>query len=223
VLLDGPLAEILRGVRPVFADSVRAVDALSELLGDPQNPLPTGRRALLAPLRGRRRVIGAVVLLCSTDRAQFEADDLLVAAQIATQTALGVDKAALYGREAFMVDALQREMLPASLPQPTGVQLASRFLPAAESARVGGDWYDAIPLPGGRGGVDGWRSDGPLDDIGGGHGAAADHRADSRRAGLGAAGSPAPLGRAGSTAQLGQDGDLCLCGLRPDRTPLGGG
>jgi serine phosphatase RsbU (regulator of sigma subunit)/anti-sigma regulatory factor (Ser/Thr protein kinase) len=150
VLLDGPLAEVLRGVRPVFADSMRAADALAELLGNPEGPLPGGRRALLAPLRGRRRVIGAAVLLRRPDRPAFEADDLLVAAQLATHTALGVDKAVLYGREAYIADALQREMLPDSLPQPTGVQLASRYLPAAESARVGGDWYDAIPLPGSR-------------------------------------------------------------------------
>ena len=150
VLLDGPLAEVLRGVRPVFAESPRAADALAELLGRPETPLPTGRRALLAPLRGRRRVIGAAVLLRRADRPPFEADDLLVAAQLATHTALGVDKAVLYGREAYIADALQREMLPDSLPQPTGVQLASRYLPAAESARVGGDWYDAIPLPGSR-------------------------------------------------------------------------
>ncbi|WP_328468605.1 SpoIIE family protein phosphatase [Streptomyces sp. NBC_00448] len=150
VLLDGPLAEVLRGVRPVFADSPRAADALAELLGNPPGPLPVGRRALLAPLRGRRRVIGAAVLLRRADRPPFESDDLLVAAQLATHTALGVDKAVLYGREAYIADALQREMLPDSLPQPTGVQLASRYLPAAESARVGGDWYDAIPLPGSR-------------------------------------------------------------------------
>ncbi|WP_435124688.1 ATP-binding SpoIIE family protein phosphatase [Actinacidiphila sp. bgisy144] len=150
VLLDGPLAEVLRGVRPVFAESQRAADAMAELLGNPPGPLPTGRRALLAPLRGRRRVIGAAVLLRRADRPPFEADDLLVAAQLATHTALGVDKAVLYGREAYIADALQREMLPDSLPQPTGVQLASRYLPAAESARVGGDWYDAIPLPGSR-------------------------------------------------------------------------
>ncbi|WP_107498849.1 ATP-binding SpoIIE family protein phosphatase [Actinacidiphila yeochonensis] len=150
VLLDGPLAEVLRGVRPVFTEYPRAADALAELLGNPGVPLPSGRRALLAPLRGRRRVIGAAVLLRRADSPPFEADDLLIAAQLATHTALGVDKAVLYGREAYIADALQREMLPDSLPQPTGVQLASRYLPAAESARVGGDWYDAIPLPGSR-------------------------------------------------------------------------
>ncbi|WP_095756919.1 ATP-binding SpoIIE family protein phosphatase [Streptomyces xinghaiensis] len=145
----GPLAEVLRGVRPVFGDSEAALDAVPELLG-PGYPVPPGRRAVLAPLRGRRRVIGAAVFLRLTDRPAFEADDLLVAAQLATHTALGVDKAVLYGREAYIADALQRSMLPDSLPQPTGVRLASRYLPAAETARVGGDWYDAIPLPGSR-------------------------------------------------------------------------
>ncbi|MGA5062764.1 SpoIIE family protein phosphatase [Streptomyces exfoliatus] len=145
----GALAEVLRGVRPVFGDSAAAKTALSELLG-PGHPLPGGLRAVLAPLRGRRRVIGAAVFLRRPERAAFEPNDLLVAAQLATHTALGIDKAVLYGREAYIADELQRTMLPDSLPQPTGVKLASRYLPAAETARVGGDWYDAIPLPGSR-------------------------------------------------------------------------
>ncbi|KAF4410722.1 ATP-binding SpoIIE family protein phosphatase, partial [Streptomyces lycii] len=144
-----PLAEVLRGVRPVFGDSETAADAIPALLGR-DHFIPDGRRAVLAPLRGRRRVIGAAVFLRLPDRPAFEPDDLLVAAQLATHTALGVDKAVLYGREAYIADALQRAMLPDSLPQPTGVRLASRYLPAAETARVGGDWYDAIPLPGSR-------------------------------------------------------------------------
>ncbi|MEE1756319.1 SpoIIE family protein phosphatase [Streptomyces sp. SP18CS02] len=145
----GALAEVLRGVRPVFGDSAAARAALPELLGDGRS-VPSGHRAILAPLRGRRRVIGAAVFLRRPDRPSFEPNDLLVAAQLATHTALGIDKAVLYGREAYIADELQRTMLPENLPQPTGVKLASRYLPAAETARVGGDWYDAIPLPGSR-------------------------------------------------------------------------
>ncbi|WP_309235287.1 SpoIIE family protein phosphatase [Streptomyces sp. TRM64462] len=149
VLPGGPLAEVLRGVRPVFGDSAAARAALPELLGEGRS-VPSGHRAILAPLRGRRRVIGAAVILRRPDRPPFEPNDLLVAAQLATHTALGIDKAVLYGREAYIADELQRTMLPENLPQPTGVKLASRYLPAAETARVGGDWYDAIPLPGSR-------------------------------------------------------------------------
>ncbi|MFK0020650.1 SpoIIE family protein phosphatase [Streptomyces sp. NPDC090798] len=145
----GALAEVLRGVRPVFADAPAARAALPELLGD-ELIVPTGQRAILAPLRGRRRVIGAALFVRRPERMAFETDDLLVAAQLATHSALGIDKAVLYGREAYIADELQRTMLPETLPRPTGVRLASRYLPAAETARVGGDWYDAIPLPGSR-------------------------------------------------------------------------
>ncbi|POX51472.1 serine/threonine protein phosphatase [Streptomyces sp. Ru71] len=147
----GALAEVLRGVRPVFADAPAARAALPELLGaGGELVVAGGQRAILAPLRGRRRVIGAAVFLRRPDRIAFEGDDLLVAAQLATHSALGIDKAVLYGREAYIADELQRTMLPETLPRPTGVRLASRYLPAAETARVGGDWYDAIPLPGSR-------------------------------------------------------------------------
>ncbi|MFF5106848.1 SpoIIE family protein phosphatase [Streptomyces sp. NPDC000134] len=145
------LAEVLRGVRPVFTDTPAARAALPELLGDSADfALPDGQRSILAPLRGRRRVIGAALFLRRPERIAFEADDLLVAAQLATHSALGIDKAVLYGREAYIADELQRTMLPENLPRCTGVRLASRYLPAAETARVGGDWYDAIPLPGSR-------------------------------------------------------------------------
>lgn len=145
------LAEVLRGVRPVFTDAPAARAALPELLGEEgAAAVPDGQRAILAPLRGRRRVIGAALFLRRPERIPFEADDLLVAAQLATHSALGIDKAVLYGREAYIADELQRTMLPETLPRCTGVRLASRYLPAAETARVGGDWYDAIPLPGSR-------------------------------------------------------------------------
>ncbi|MFE6684552.1 SpoIIE family protein phosphatase [Streptomyces sp. NPDC057729] len=145
----GALAEVLRGVRPVFGDSAVARTALPELLGDGCSG-PGKHQVILAPLRGRRRVVGAAVFERGAERPAFDSDDLLVAAQLATQSALGIDKAVLYGREAYIADELQRTMLPDSLPQMSASQLASRYLPAAETARVGGDWYDAIPLPGSR-------------------------------------------------------------------------
>jgi serine phosphatase RsbU (regulator of sigma subunit)/anti-sigma regulatory factor (Ser/Thr protein kinase) len=147
------LTELLRVGRPTFGDAPGIAPALAELLGpmasDP-GTLPPGRRLIIAPLHGRHRVLGTVVLLRRPDRPAFTGDDLLVASQLATHTALGVQKAVMYGHEASVTDTLQRTMLPSSLPEPTGVQLASRYLPASETAQVGGDWYDAIPLPGNR-------------------------------------------------------------------------
>ncbi|MHB9862055.1 ATP-binding SpoIIE family protein phosphatase [Streptomyces sp. YIM S03343] len=151
---DGRLAELLLAGRPVFANAPGNAVAAAELFDSPDadDPpaLPPGRRLLIAPLHGRSHVLGTLVLARDPSRPPFTGEDLLAASLLATHTAIGVDKAVFYGREASVTDALQRTMLPPSLPEPTGIRLASRYLPASKTARVGGDWYDAIPLPGNR-------------------------------------------------------------------------
>lgn len=149
----GRLAELLLDGRPTFGDTPGNAPAVAELLAPeadlPGTP-PPGHRLIIAPLHGSHHVMGTVVLLRAADRPAFTGDDLLVASQLATHTALGVQKAVMYGHEAAVADTLQHTMLPSSLPEPTGVRLASRYLPASKTAQVGGDWYDAIPLPGNR-------------------------------------------------------------------------
>ena len=44
---------------------------------------------------------------------------------------------------------LQRTLLLEELPKVPGVALAARYLPSSDDV-VGGDWYDIVPLPGGR-------------------------------------------------------------------------
>ncbi|MFP5372018.1 MAG: SpoIIE family protein phosphatase [Actinomycetes bacterium] len=48
-----------------------------------------------------------------------------------------------------LASALQRTLLLDQLPEVPGVDLAARYLPSSEDV-VGGDWYDLVPLPGGR-------------------------------------------------------------------------
>jgi serine phosphatase RsbU (regulator of sigma subunit)/anti-sigma regulatory factor (Ser/Thr protein kinase) len=152
-VLTGRLAKLLLAGRPAFGDEPGIDPAVTELLGpaaSAHGTLPPGRRLIIAPLHGRHHVMGTVVLLRRPDRSAFTADDLLVASQLATHTAIGVQKAVMYGHEASVADTLQHTMLPSSLPESTGIRLASRYLPASKTAQVGGDWYDAIPLPGSR-------------------------------------------------------------------------
>lgn len=52
-------------------------------------------------------------------------------------------------RDLRSAQAMQRSMLPASLPQPSGWAVTARYEPA-DGGRVGGDWYDALVLPSGR-------------------------------------------------------------------------
>lgn len=60
---------------------------------------------------------------------------------------------ALYEREHDIASTLQRGLLPASLPPTPGLTLASHFEAGGEGTQVGGDWFDAFPLPGGRVGL----------------------------------------------------------------------
>jgi Stage II sporulation protein E (SpoIIE) len=49
-----------------------------------------------------------------------------------------------------VADLLQRSLLPKQLPAHPGITLAARALPGQRGNRVGGDWYDVIPLPDGK-------------------------------------------------------------------------
>lgn len=59
-------------------------------------------------------------------------------------------RARLYEHEHRLVESLQRSVLLEDLPVLPGTSLAARYLPGEGVVRVGGDWYDALSLPGGR-------------------------------------------------------------------------
>ena len=69
----------------------------------------------------------------------------------AERAALGIRRAQLHEREHQVAVELQRGLLPKQLPAIAGLELAAHY--EAAGAEVGGDWYDAFALPGGRLGV----------------------------------------------------------------------
>ncbi|MFJ9282399.1 hypothetical protein HS99_0016840 [Kitasatospora aureofaciens] len=77
-----------------------------------------------------------------------------VSAQHRTEVALGATRARLADSEqesaerAQLALRLQQAILPAEPPRDvTGLRAAVRYRPAAKRDRVGGDWYDVLPLP----------------------------------------------------------------------------
>jgi serine phosphatase RsbU (regulator of sigma subunit)/anti-sigma regulatory factor (Ser/Thr protein kinase) len=61
-----------------------------------------------------------------------------------------VDLELVAQRRSAIVETFQRSMLPQSLPEIADVELAAKYIPASDEVEVGGDWYDAVALPGGR-------------------------------------------------------------------------
>ncbi|GLX00843.1 SpoIIE family protein phosphatase [Microtetraspora sp. NBRC 16547] len=110
--------------------------------------LLTGASFLAVPLSARGRVLGCAVFTRRPGGPPFEEQDVAVAEELAARTAVCIDNARLYTRERLTALTLQSSLLPADLPHPLGMEIASRYLPASDLMGVGGDWYDVIPLPG---------------------------------------------------------------------------
>lgn len=105
---------------------------------------------LVVPLRARGVTMGVATLVRWKNPEAFDADDLLLAEELAAHAAVCVDNARRFGREHRAALSLQRHLLPKDLPAPTGVEVAYRYLPADTHAGVGGDWFDVLPLSGAR-------------------------------------------------------------------------
>jgi serine phosphatase RsbU (regulator of sigma subunit) len=56
----------------------------------------------------------------------------------------------MYVEQRSVAETLQRAILPDQAPAIPGMQIAVRYLPGVSGAEVGGDWYDVVPLGGGR-------------------------------------------------------------------------
>ena len=56
-------------------------------------------------------------------------------------------------RERAIALMLQHELLPPSLPDVAGLDVAVRYLPGEATSQAGGDWYDLFPLPDGQVGL----------------------------------------------------------------------
>ncbi|MFF1548493.1 SpoIIE family protein phosphatase [Streptomyces sp. NPDC058291] len=99
------------------------------------------------PVRARGVTLGVAVLTRFRRPDPFTPDDVLLAEEITARAAVCIDNARRFSRERETALALQRSLLPRTLPRTAAVDAASRYLPAAR-AGVGGDWFDVIPLSG---------------------------------------------------------------------------
>ncbi|MGY1729200.1 SpoIIE family protein phosphatase [Geodermatophilus sp. SYSU D01062] len=137
-LLTGePVMERGDAVRDLLAEG-EARDLLSALAPE---------SAISIPLRGRDRTLGVMTLYWRAGWTPRE-EDLATAQDVADRAGLALDNARLYGQQRALAEGLQRSLLTEP-PEPDHAQIAVRYLPAAEAARVGGDWYDAFLQPGG--------------------------------------------------------------------------
>jgi serine phosphatase RsbU (regulator of sigma subunit) len=107
------------------------------------------RGAIVAPLRARGRILGAITFVAAESDRKFTRDDVDLVEELARRAGLSVDNARLYTERSAIAHTLQAELLPSRLPAIPGVRVAVRYRAAGELNEVGGDFYDVFERTGG--------------------------------------------------------------------------
>ncbi|MFI5806237.1 SpoIIE family protein phosphatase [Streptomyces sp. NPDC051561] len=143
-----PMSDVVRSLRPRFIESAQEFAASYPRLWDHVRKFGSTSAAYL-PLIAQGRAIGALGLLYS-GRTGFSSDERNLLIALGSSIAQSVQRAMLYEQEKDLAEGLQQAMLPRRVPVIPGAHVAVRYSSARDGQSVGGDWYDVIPLPGGR-------------------------------------------------------------------------
>jgi PAS domain S-box-containing protein len=108
-----------------------------------------GRTVAVFPLCSQSRVLGALTLVAEAGRA-LDTADVQLAEQLAVRAGAAIENARLFAERSRVARSLQASLLPPSLPAIPGLELGARYAPAGEGVEVGGDFYDAFAIEGGR-------------------------------------------------------------------------
>ena len=140
--VDDVVARVAAERGPVAIRDVPAAGIESSSLG------PAISSLLAVPLVAGGQTIGSLHIGTLT-RRDFPDETVDLLRLAADRASLAIARTRLYEHERRIAQELQRSLLPNVLPPVPGVTLAARYLPGGNGATVGGDWYDAIALPGG--------------------------------------------------------------------------
>lgn len=145
-----PHARVMAGARPLRFDQLDS--ETEERLGRH----PAGRQIaagftsyLAVPLLARGTVLGCATFARAAGRPPFSTADTELASGLADRAASCLDNARRYGQERRTALALQRGLMPGRPQVPPGLEIAHRYRPVGANM-VGGDWYDIVPVSGGR-------------------------------------------------------------------------
>lgn len=146
-----PMSEVVRTLRPRYITSREEFRRCFPPLWEHIEQLPVASGAYL-PLIVQGRTIGALGLLYSR-HGGFTGEERNLLVTLSSSIAQSLQRAMLFEQEHDLAESLQRAMLPHRIPEVAGARIAVRYRAARAGRDIGGDWYDVIPLPGGRVGL----------------------------------------------------------------------
>ena len=111
----------------------------------------SGYRAWVAlPLRSSGRTLGVLTLAFPEPHPIDDGPDQIGLTALGSAVPDALSRAIQHDTDRDLVMSVQRSLLPATLPEHPQVRLGARYMPAETRYGIGGDWYDAVLLPGGR-------------------------------------------------------------------------
>jgi len=150
--LDAPVRSILYRRQPFGATSVQRLFRLGEpirITGEAQPELAPflqrGWTAAAVPIATTAEVVASLTILSVRPGSPVTQETMDEAVRIAGQAALAVDNARLYQQQKQFADAMQRSLLPQSVPRIAGLELGDAYESSAR-VDVGGDVYDFMQL-----------------------------------------------------------------------------
>jgi PAS domain S-box-containing protein len=147
----GPVAVAFRSREPVLVSEVAPeLAVLLDPTGGAAEPPLDLQSALVVPLLADDQPLGVLLFGYRETERRYGVEDLALAREIARRVAPAVEDAMRFERELATAEALQRSLLPERLPVLQDADVAARYVPGGVGLKVGGDWYDAVPLRDGR-------------------------------------------------------------------------
>jgi PAS domain S-box-containing protein len=151
-----PIARAMRSGEPQLPDQIASEDrggwaSSAEHLEDLRR-FP-GRLCMVAPIKAGERLLGTLSIAMASERAGFGPRDVALVKELARRAATVLENARLYAERAYIAETLQQSLLPASLPDVEGFDLAAIYRPAAVGTEVGGDFYDVFETGSGGWGI----------------------------------------------------------------------
>jgi PAS domain S-box-containing protein len=153
VRIDDPagIGAVMRtGEARLFADAdefIREVAADDSHEEEMRSSSP--RSVIIAPMPASGGPAGALAFVNRDGSRVFDSDDLELAVELANRAGIAIEGARLADERARVAEALQRELLPPSLPTMAGWEVATMYEPAGVVNEVGGDFYEVFPIQGG--------------------------------------------------------------------------
>ncbi|MER7731890.1 SpoIIE family protein phosphatase [Streptomyces erythrochromogenes] len=143
-----PMSEVVRSLQPRFLDTAEEFARDYPALWTKISYMQISAAAYL-PLIAQARPIGAIGLLYQ-DKDGFTQEERNLLVALGSSIAQSLQRAMLLEQEHDLAEGLQQAMLPRRIPAVPGGEIAVRYRSARMGQDIGGDWYDVIPLPGGR-------------------------------------------------------------------------